>query len=55
MQKGKIVYGGLAYLEAHKNMEKKAEESGIFIIKGPTEKSWAPTITNKSNFRPGEF
>ena len=53
--KDKIIYGGVAYLQATREALEKAKNEGLFIIKAPGGECKISTITNEKGFKPTEF
>ena len=53
--KDKMIYGGVAYLQATKEALERAKNEGLFIIKAPGGECKISTITNEKGFKPTEF
>ena len=51
-QKGKKIYGAVAYLKAHQNADMYAKKQGLFAIKATGNSAY---ITNSQNFKPKIF
>ena len=52
---GKIIYGGLGYLDATIKAKKLSMENGLFLIESPGGEAAVSKIVNDEDFRPKPF
>ena len=51
----KKIYGGIAYMRADRNSDKRAIDEGLFLIKAPGGATSVSTLINSADFIPKSF